>query len=67
MCTAARNEAVFFMKVYADKALKPILTMEERILARIGEEECRQLEKTTEKFATFFTEEFLIIKKIKSF
>ncbi len=44
-------------KVYADKTLKPILTMEERVLARIGEEECHQLEKTTKKFVTFFTEE----------
>ncbi len=46
-------------KAFADKALKPVLTMEERALQRIGEEECQQLEKTIKKFAIFFTEEFL--------
>ncbi len=46
-------------KAFTDETLQPILAMEERVLERIGEENCRQLEKTTEKFATFFTEEFL--------
>ncbi len=47
-------------EAYADKALQPILAMEERVLERMGEEKCRQIEKNTEKFATFFSEEFLI-------
>ncbi len=46
-------------KVFADKVLKPVLTIEERVLQRIGEEECQQLEKTTAKFSHFFEEEFL--------
>ncbi len=46
-------------KAFADEVLQPILAMEERVLERIGEEECRQIKKNTEKFATFFTEEFL--------
>ncbi|PID44469.1 MAG: hypothetical protein CSB47_11100 [Proteobacteria bacterium] len=46
-------------KVYADEALQPVLVMEERVLQHIGEEECQQFERITEKFATFFTEEFL--------
>ncbi len=46
-------------KAFADKVLKPILMMEERVLQRIGEEECQQLEKTTAKFSHFFAEEFL--------
>ncbi len=50
---------------FADKVLQPVLVMEERVLACIGEEECHQLEKTTEKFATFFTEEFLNYQKSK--
>ncbi len=52
-------------KVYADKSLKPILKMEERILARFGQEECRQIEKNTEKFATYFSEEFDAYQKDK--
>ncbi len=51
---------------FADEVLKPILTMEERILARMGEEEFQQLEKTTEKFSHFFEEEFLVYQKDKS-
>ncbi len=46
-------------KTFADKVLKPVLTMEEGVLQRIGEEECQQLEKTTAKFSHFFEEEFL--------
>ncbi|MDB1144718.1 MAG: MarR family transcriptional regulator [Alcaligenaceae bacterium] len=50
-------------KTFADHMLKPILQMEERVLHRIGEEACQQLEKTTSKFATFFTEEFFAYMK----
>ncbi len=51
---------------FADKVLQPSLVMEERVLARIGEEECHQLEKTTKKFVTFFTEEVYAYQKDKS-
>ncbi len=46
-------------KAFTDEVLQPILAMEERVLERMGEEKCRQIEKNTEKFANFFSEEFL--------
>ncbi len=52
-------------KAFADSVLQPILAMEERVLQRIGEQECRQLENTTAKFAIFFGEEFNAYQKDK--
>lgn len=52
-------------KAFANGILQPVLAMEERILQRIGEKECQQFEKTTEKFATFFSEELCAYAKNK--
>ncbi len=51
---------------YADSVLESILDMEVRILQRIGEEDSRKLEQTTEKFAQFFQEEFIAYQPDKS-
>ncbi|MBS9779717.1 MAG: winged helix-turn-helix transcriptional regulator [Moraxellaceae bacterium] len=52
---------------YANKVLKPILAMEERVLQRIGEEQSQQFENTTAKFAQFFQEEFIAYQQSNSF
>ncbi len=53
-------------KAFADSVLEPILAMEERVLQRIGEEQSRQFENTTAKFAQFFQEEFSAYQQSKS-